>query len=226
MGSPGELQAMTHKSGKLPDRIQFFEIDYAINEIGTNGQRALLPYISFYESLKLGDGNSYKNIYEAIADYFEAGTFKHGSTFCPVAPRAPTQPPMTSLSLSNDYLGCIVLKLHDKLNINYDGGFAPFSVVGPTALDTIFSDATLVLDKGGKVAFYPPLSGGTVAAPLPPTHWGFFIFDGTEARKASPGGEYVLGFNMHVELVDPNTGGIIGLTIDPDVGHPGGKGGG
>jgi len=236
---PGIHRPMIHKSGKEKDIriVQCFEIDFSMDIDEATGAATFLPYISLYDRIDLDDPKSacgYKDVFAVIEDYHRAGTFRNGTSKVPESPRNPDQPRMTALSLNGADKQCTVIKIHDRLNCTFDTRFWPFTAAEPDDLCAVYSDASLIYLDNGRFAVLPDRPNAPSLPPaLPATKWAYFFFDAEAAKTlrtasgtSDGAGNYVFALNFHVELIDARTKTRIAITIDPDVGHPGGKGGG
>jgi hypothetical protein len=209
----GRWVEIGRKSGKQVAFAQFFELDIDHGNF-SSGSKMIFPYLSKYDNVKLnGDFD------QIIEKFIKKGGFDNPK---PV-PRNPGNGTrkIGNLSICNELteIGYIIIKLSDSLNWRFSTVFQPFTAHEDlnSRVSDIFSDATLVSYDGNAVTFIPP--GPPVKEPYPASKWAFFLFDGTAAKA-----DYAHHFNIHVELLDPAGGPAIGITIDPDVGHPGGGG--
>lgn len=71
---------------------------------------------------------------------------------------------------------------------------------------------------------YPDLDERELGSGYEPTAWACFLFDHERSNKAvMPGDNKRFRFNFHLEVEEHGGGPFLPITIDPDVGHPGGN---
>lgn len=130
----------------------------------------------------------------------------------------------THMSLHADG-GCyVVIELDEQIAWTFSDCSTPFSTTFFPDGRNPFSEPTLCwVDQAGgfSKAEVLPLRAESINAK---TRWAYFVFDRGAVSEAA-GDKFYRGFNIHVALYPDDAGSPpILITIDPDVGHPGGQG--
>lgn len=206
---------------KVPTQIRFFEL-----ELKSNGNR-----IEFaIDSAGWVDCADQAAVDQALADAVKTGKFpKEGTpTYESSGPGGQKRlgislmSPVACGGAGEANVCMYVVRLGQRGNNDpkwrFATGSAPFVTAddAPSVdLGNFWSDAAYIDGSNGGLV-YP---GGSA----PDTQWACFVFD-HGAASSHFGGEYLLRYNTHVELLDNKTNLYVPVVIDPDVGWPGGGG--
>ena len=208
---------MLDKYGNPVKLMHVFEISFrSRTAAATENTTFLMPYYSRYMKLDCENG-----INDLIGhDVFKTGKFPAGSETVPRDPGTPVKK-RSILGIHNKKQVCyIVIKLDDALNCRFSTSFSPFTVgedVAALGIGDVFFESRL-LNHNVQAPVEIPDEGERPVGTYGKTKWAYFVFDGTAVNET----QYAYRFNINVELFDDHTGDVMPITIDPDVGHPGG----
>lgn len=212
---------MKRDTSQVPTQIRFFEL-----ELQSNGKRIELAI----DRAGWTDCKDQSEIAQALAKAVKSKKFENEGkpTYDSKGPGGQERLGISLMSPiacggANEANVCMyVIRLGQRGNNDPRWRFAtehgPFSTAddAPSVdLGKFWSNAAYIDGSNGSV-IYP---GGAA----PDTQWACFVFD-HGAASGHFGGEYLLRYNTHVELLDNKTNLYIPVVIDPDVGWPGGGG--
>lgn len=136
----------------------------------------------------------------------------------------PSKKGRTHLSLHADSACYVVIELDDSIAWTYPESSTPFSTIAIDGTDLIFSEPTLCWKNGAGGVSTETITSLGAGKPNAKTNWAYFVFDYGSIPQLERN-DFFVGFNIHVALYPDDAGSPpIPITIDPDVGHPGGQG--
>lgn len=210
--STGPIAEMGAARGLSIGQAKFFRIaiDYK-----NSGKLFLKPMVKGHDTKDLnGDFSTvlaaYVNGKEKIPDRTENST--------------PTAKGRTHLSLHANSTCYVVVQLDDGIDWAFSEYSTPFSTTDFSDHDKIFSEPTLCWGDGAGGVSTETIRSVRAGDLKPRANWAYFVFDHDSIDEAERA-DFFRGFNIHVGLY-PEAGSSrpILITIDPDVGHPGGQG--
>ncbi|MBD3761613.1 hypothetical protein O4H52_12475 [Sphingomonadaceae bacterium G21617-S1] len=212
MVATGPIAEMGPPRGLSIGQAKFFKIGI---DHKTNGKQFVKLFVKGHET-KMLNGD------------FEAVLAAHvqGAEKIPNRPEnsTPAAKGRTNLSLHADSACYVVIELDDGIDWAFSEYSTPFSTTDFDGHDKIFSEPTLCWPDGADGVSRETITSVRAGDLRPRTNWAYFVFD-HEMLSAEEQNEFFRGFNIHVGLY-PEAGSSrpILITIDPDVGHPGGQG--
>ena len=209
------------------ESVLFFKL--GINESRRNNVLSISPAINGFSQEKIS-GNSPDQTrikFREILNKYITGDksiSQHNES------EPPTDPRRTRISLHANSSCYIVIELDSMVSWN----FAEFSTPFSTVLDAgsgndggkIFTTPSLCLpNNSGNEAIIERVIDLRTANKNSISRWACFVFNENEVNRLDSGAAFSVGFNIHIDLIPegPNPRAIP-ITIDPDVGHPGGQG--